>query len=159
MLSSPALEAIYAPRTAKVFLELLTITHADLASTIRLVNDRVDIVSRSNTYTAFPFECRLVPDRDGELPQAEISCDNVSRTLIQQIRTLEAPPQISVEVILADTPDTIEMGPYEFTVTQAVYDAATITLSLAFENILAEPYPSGIFSPANFAGLFQAVAS
>lgn len=157
-LSDPALAAIYAPRTDEVFLELITISHPDLATPQRLVNDRVDIVSRGETYTAFPFEARLQPSRDGELPTADLVSASTAE-LVDLVRSLEAPPDVAVELIMASSPDTVEQGPFNFTATEASYDATSITLQLAFEALLSEPYPSGIFSPATFPGMFQSVTS
>ena len=156
-ISAACLAAIYAPQTAKVFVDLLTIEHEDWASTIRLARDRVDVVSRGNTYTAFPFDAQLVAERAEELPKAEISVGFFTAEMIAAIRSISTPPTVSIEVVLADAPDTVEVSVLGLQATQCTYDRNGFVLTLEAEPLLSEPYPHGIFSPAGFPGIFKAV--
>lgn len=156
-LTSATRAALYAPQTGKVLLHLLTIDHADMAAPVRLVDDLVDIVSRGDTYTAFPFEAALPVDTDGEVPQLEITCDAVTRELIVEIRSIATPATMTLEVVAADSPDDVEAGPYVFDVVSAQYDATEITLRLTYEPLTVEPFPALIFNPHDFPLLFQAV--
>jgi len=157
-LSTAWLEAIHAETTDKVFLHLLTITHADLTTPIRLTDDRADIVSRSNTYTAFPFSISLPPSIENEVPSVRLVIGNVSRELMDEIRTITTPPTISLELISHDAPDTVEIGPLDFKLKSADYDAQTIEASIGFEeDFLTEPFPAARFTPQGFPALFAGV--
>jgi hypothetical protein len=154
-LSSTARASIFAQETAEVWLFLLTITHPQLDQTLRFVNNLTDIVSRGQTYLGGPFEL-VLPDEvdEDQPPRVSISIDNVDRTIVEALRSISGAPAITLEIILASSPDTVEAGPFDFTLRDATGDAVAVTGTLAFEDLLSEPYPAGTFSPANFPGLF-----
>lgn len=157
--STAARAALYAPQTAQAFLHLVTVEHDDLVTPIRLVDNLTDIVSGGDTYTAFPIRVVLPPDVPGELPQLDLVVDAVDQTIIAAIRSIATPPTITIEVIMASTPDVIECGPFVFDATSVEYNAAELRFRLEVERILTEPYPAGLFTPGHFPMLFQAVAA
>ncbi len=157
-LSSDVLTAIHAQTTDKAFLNLLTIDHDDLPSPLRLVDNTENVTSRGNVYTAFPFRAALPPETENEVPRVQIMICNVDRSLMDEIRALVSPPSITLEVILASTPDTVEVGPFSFVMKSVDYDQVTIESTIGFEeDFLTEPFPAGRFSPTDFPGLFASV--
>lgn len=157
-LSSPALAAIYAQETREVFLELLTITHAALPSPIRLVNNPTDVTSRGNVYIRFPFLMRFHADQNEEIPNAELQTDNVSQELLVALRAISGRAIVVAEMVLASSPDVVEYGPMTYKLIGFAGDATQLTLTLSYEPLTSEPYPSGIFNPTDWPGLFNAVA-
>ena len=156
-LSNPALAAIYSQETSAVFLELLTIDHPDLSQPIRLCTDVIDHVSRGNTYTAFPCQVVLPPDQDGELPTVDLVVENVTRALVDGLRSISTPATITIETVLASSPDVVEVGPLTCACRASQWSRDTVRLSLSFQPIAAEPFPAGVYSPSLFPGLFRAV--
>ena len=156
--SGTARASLYAPRTAEVWLHLVTIDHDDLATPIRLCDNLTDIVSRGNTYTAFPIRPVLPPDVATEIPAIDLVIDAVDRSIIQMVRSISTPPSVSIEVILASSPNTVEAGPFLFEAAVAEYGDREVRLRLEAERLLTEPYPAGLFTPSHFPMLFQAVA-
>ncbi|MBU0598807.1 DUF1833 domain-containing protein [Patescibacteria group bacterium] len=154
-LSLTARQAIFAQETAEVFLLLLTIDHDDLDAAIRVVNNAENITSNSLEYQAFPFEMNLPDDTEDALSQVTLTICNVDRQIVQAVRSISSPPTVTLNVILASDPDTVEAGPFEFTMKSADYDALTVTGSLAAEDILNEPFPADRYTPNLFPGLFQ----
>ena len=146
--------AVYKQQTGEAPMFLLEIDHADLAVPLRFVNNTEDVTSDSNVYTAFPFEISLPSDREDQLPTVVLAIDNIDRTLVETIRNISSPPTASVSVIMASDPDTIEAGPYEFTIKDASYTAEVVTSTLAFEDILNEAFPGDSFTPNHFVALF-----
>ena len=155
--STAARAALYAPQTAAVFLHLLTIDHDDMPSPVRFVDNLTDIVSNGDTYTAFPFRAVLPADVDNELPQLDLIVDNVTRELVDEVRSIATPATVSIDVVIADDPYTIEAGPFLMEVVTAVYTATEMKLTLTGERLLNEPYPVGLFTPLLFPLLFNAV--
>lgn len=155
--SAAAREALYGAQTAEVFLHLLVIDHADLVAPIRLVNNTENIVSAGNTYTAFPFEVNLPPDQEGELPRVQLVVDNVTQLLVEEVRSISSPFTVSLSVVMASAPDTVEAGPFEFEAKSAEYDVQRMVFTLAYESLLQEPFPYLSYTPSNYPGLFQAV--
>lgn len=157
--STTARAALYAPSTEQVFLHLVTIDHDDLVTPFRLVDNLTDIVSDGDTFTAFPIRVVLPPDVPGELPQLDLVVDAVDQTVIAAIRAIATPPTITINVVMASTPDVVECGPFVYEATAVEYNATELRFRLEVERILTEPYPAGLFTPTAFPMLFQAVAS
>lgn len=153
--SLPVLQSALAAETDEVYLVLLEIDHADLGSPLRFVNNNVDITSNGDLYTGFPFEAILPDDAEDKEPTAEIRIDNVSRELMDEVRSLTSPPTMTLSVILESSPNTIEWGPLEFDTRGVTYDAQAIRFRLAYSTFIREPFPYIAFDSTNFAGLFQ----
>lgn len=156
--STEARAALYAQQTRAVFLSLLTIDHEDMATPVRYVNDLVDIVSRGETYRAFPINPPMPASVPGELQQVEFVVDNINREMIATIRGISTPATITEELILASTPDVVQAGPWALDLIGAVYDAYQIKLTVASEALWNEPYPHGLMTPPLFPSLFKSVA-
>lgn len=155
--SSPAMQSLMAARTAKVWLHLLTIMDSELNVIKRMVDNTTNITSRGNVFERFAFKPQIPAESEGSMPKVEIMIDNVGQELTATIETLVAPPVIYLEVILADTPDVIERGPFKFKLRSVSYNRLTIRSELTYEELTAEPYPYKRFTPTAFPGLFNAV--
>ena len=153
-LTLTAKQAIYAPQTSQVFLSLLEINHPDLLSPLRFVNNSKDVTSRSNVYLAYPFLIDLPEESAERISQVTLQIDNVDRAIVQAIRPLTSKPTIALEEILASSPDTVEAGPFLFSLENVRYNALVIEGNLAFEDILNESFPGESFTPATHPGLF-----
>ena len=153
-LSATAQLAAYSQETSEVFLILLEIDHADLAVPIRVVNNSVDIVSNLETYTAYPFQINPPAEREGKVTNAQLTIDNVTQELTIAFRSLTSPPPITMSVILADSPDVVELGPLEFIVREITYNSQTIQAELVYEDRLDIEVPGLSYTPQYFPGLF-----
>lgn len=156
-LSSNARAALYAAQTAEVFLQLLTIEHDDLVAPIRLVDNTEAIVSAGETFDPFPFRIVLPAETDTELPTVELVVDNVSRELLEEVRSISTPFTVTLEIVLASDPDTVEAGPFLFESRSASYDVQTLRFELGAETFMTEPFPADIYTPTTYPGLFEGV--
>lgn len=156
MTYSPAfVEAVVSQNTDEVFLFLLTLSHVDLPVPIRVVNNTEDVVSVGNTYTAFPFNLVLPQDDGDTLPQVVISLSNVSLEFIDEIRALNGALDVRLDVILASSPDTIEMSISGMKTYTINYDAQNMEAICQVEDVLNMTFPSELYLPSNFPGLFK----
>lgn len=153
-LSTAAKQAIFAQETAQAALCLLTITGTGIGVPLRFVNNQVDVVSRGNSYLGVAFMVSLPDERDDSPARVTISLDNVDRALVSAIRTLTVAPTITLEVVFSAALDTVEAGPFAFTLRNVDYTADTISGELRFEDFLNESFPADSFTPNNFPGLF-----
>lgn len=153
-LSSVARGAMFDEETDDGLLALLTIDHADLATPIRVVHDQVDVVSRGNTFTAFPFELILPTQEADSPPVARLTIDNVSREIAQTLRSVSSAPSVLIEVVRIKDTETLELSYPLLSLRNVRYDALKVTGDLVSEDLQLEPYPAHTFSPANFPGLF-----
>lgn len=151
-LSAAAIASLNAQQSGEVWLVLLTISNPGI-TTIRVVNNTEDIVSRGNTYQAFPFEIEL-PGQDPDTPaSARLRIDNVDKRIVEAVRSITTPPQITIEVVLASQPDTVEIGYSNLTLRSVEYDVNSVRGELTFESIFSEPVTLTI-TPNRFPGLF-----
>jgi hypothetical protein len=136
------------------FLLLLTITHSIIPEgSIYIVANNESIVSRGNTYIAYPFEIELPTDGE-EAPTCKISIGNVDRRIGAVIEMLKDPPTVTIEVVLASTPDDVERAWSNFSLTDVTWDAMRMSGTIRQIAMHEEPWPGVIVAPNNFPGLF-----
>ena len=136
-------------------LVILKIDHADLSAPIRVVNNKVDITSGGDVYSAFPFEIRLPDSLEDAPPRARLRIDNISREIGQAIRDMTSAADVTIEVVRQDAPDTIEVSWPVMRLTNVRFDFLSVEGDLEFEDLSREPYPFLSFSPAEFPGVVQ----
>lgn len=156
--------AISGSESGEIAVVLLTISHPSLAEPIRLSSDptarisdvplRYGTISRSQTYTFFPFVFQWPDDVGERAPVATIQLENVSRELIALIRSADSRATVSMELVLASSPSIVEQACPIFDLNNVSYNADTISLELSMDSYSTEPYPAGRFNPAGFPGLF-----
>jgi hypothetical protein len=153
-LSAAAARAIIARETAEVFLACLTISGPGLP-TLRCVNDTQPLVRASGTFYPYPFEVLLPEDTDAAAPTARLRVDNIDREVTRALDEYSGVPQVTLEIVLASSPDTVEMGPFEFSILSVDYDAVVITATLGYEeDFLNQAVPAQSYTPTSSPGLF-----
>jgi len=140
--------------TDEVILELLTISHEDFSSDLRLVRNNENIVSQGDTFIASQFDLTWPQDREGEAPRASLKHQNISRELVAVIRGIRTPPSITMQVILASDPNTVQFEVTGMVIGKMDYDANTIQFELTFEIFSQTQFPGKTFNPAKWTGLF-----
>lgn len=154
-LSTTALQSVLSQETGEVWLATLKIDHADMATPIRVVNNTEDIVRADGTYIAFAFDITIPGDTEEEVPEVRLKIDNVDRMIVDEIRSLVGPPDVTLEIILASSPDTVEAGPFNFKLQDVSYNDLTVSGRLGYEtDILNEPFPAISFTPNTAQGIF-----
>lgn len=153
-LTATAAQAILARETGEVFLACLTITGAGL-DTIRIVNNTQPLVRTEGTYTPYPFEAVLPEDTDAAQPQVQIRVDNVDRAVTRRLRDYEGIPKVTLEIVLASSPNEVEVGPLEFSLQATDVDQFTVAGMLGYEeDFLNQAVPAQSYTPSNSAGIF-----
>lgn len=152
--SPSALQAMLARETDEVFLVCMRVSHSSFA-TIRIVNNTENIVRSDGTYLAFPFSLVLPQDTEDAIPSVTVQFDNIDEMILDAIRTVSGRPAVSFDVVLASSPNTVEAGPFNFSLLNAQYDRKIVTCTLGFEeDILNQTVPKGQYTPSNSPGLF-----
>lgn len=151
---SPALLAqLYAQESDVPFLMLVTLTHSSF-SPIRLVNNSENIVSNGETFTAFPMRIRLPMDDGESTREVSIEFDNVSLTLIDELRTVTTPIDVKVDMILASNPDDIQISLDELKMRNVTYNKQIVSARLYLDSFLNVELTSERYSPKLYPGLF-----
>lgn len=153
-LSNNLLAQLYNQNSDDPFLTLIELDHATFPDTIRLVNNTVDIVSRGNTYTAFPVEITLPADDGTTIRSVNITFDNVSLELIDEFRQVTNPIDTKLEMVLASDPDTVEIELAELKISNISYNAQTVSAELFLDDFLNTELSSEKYTPTLYPGLF-----
>lgn len=157
-LSAAARQSMFAQEGgAAVFLVLLEITGPGIVTPIRVVNDMQNVTHGGDLYLAAAFIISLPTEQEEIAQQVRLRIDNVDQSIVEGVRLLTGPPTVTMTVVLAATPDTIEAGPFTFTLRNAEYNAFEVVGTLAYEDILSESYPEDAFTPALFPGMYRDV--
>jgi hypothetical protein len=134
-------------------LVLLEIAHDSLDGSIKLVNNKVNIMHDGEEYIGFPFEIILPDSKEATPPTAKIRIDNVSREIGQAIRLISTPPLVTIKVVRQETLDVIEAEFSGMYLTNVSYDAMSVDADLMFEDLTREPFPAYTFNPSNYRGV------
>lgn len=160
-LSNTMLEAMTAGQSGTPTLVLLTITHPDLETPLRIVNNTENVTSGGNTFTGMGFEIALPDNSEGAAPRARLRIDNTSQWLTPTIRGLSGQFQVTIEIaipsnIAASPPEynNVEVSFLPMDLVDVQWDAATVEGSLTYENIANNKFPAGSFTPYDFPGMF-----
>jgi hypothetical protein len=155
-LSAPVKAGMLAGITDEGLIPLIVIDHADWAAPIRLSGDRVDTVSRGETYTATPFELSLPDDIDGRPRSAQLALVDLSRGLTAALRTARGAPTVAIELVRLADPDSLEASFSGLRIQEPAWASPepTITMRLVGGASGEERFPQARFVPSRWPGLF-----
>lgn len=152
-LSNALLTEIFGQTSSDPYLMLVTLTHASF-SPVRLVNNTENIISRGDTYVAFPMNIRL-PGDDGEsLREVTIDFDNVSRELIDELRSVTTAIDVKIETVLASDPDQVQTSLEDLKMRGVTYDLSKVSAKLFMDNFLNTALSSEKYDPQRYPGIF-----
>lgn len=156
--------ALFDQESGEVPVFLLTITHPDLDQPIYLTTDATErlgtapltygTVSRGVTFLYAGIDVTIPDEQDKSPPVSKLTIANVTRDLVPLARSVNTPPAVRIEAVLASALDDVEMSWPSLDMSNLTYDAATLQFDLTMDALVTEPFPAGSFSPAYFPGLF-----
>lgn len=155
--SAQAVTALLAAQSGDPFLILVRISHPDISPDIRVTSDGVDTLSNGETFVAYPFSIKLPSDTEEREPKAFLQISNVDRSIVKALREAaqDPPPSVTMQIVMASTPDTIEANFPDFDLVNGQYNLSMVTGELGVERMLLEPYPVARFTPGRFPGMFS----
>lgn len=168
-LTATAIRAMYAQQTDEELIMLVTITDpTDVNNPIRLcdnytgrlsISTDTEIIygtnSRDHDYFFLPLQIGLPQEQDTGLGQCTLNLNYVTSEAVILIREkLTKPTDVTIELVLASDPDTVEARFNGFSITGATYNADQVSLSLSMVSLSREPFPCYNFTPSTFPGLF-----
>ena len=153
-LSNQLLAQLFAQGSGDPFLTLVTLSHASFSAPIRLVNNSVNIISRGDTYLAFPMKIKLPMDDGESAREVSIEFDNVSQYLLDGFRSVTTEIGVKIEMILASLPNDVQMSLEELKISSVSYSATRVSAKLMMDSFLHTEMTSEKYGPSNFRGLF-----
>mgnify|MGYP001256328703 CR=1 FL=1 len=153
-LSIAARNALYASETGEGFAVLLTLSHPQLETPLRVAGADAAIASRGDNFVPYPFRLTLPDDAERQSPEARLVIDNVDRQIILALRNLDTAPQVTIEIVRLGDPDVVEARFDSFRLGQVSYDKQLVEGILSLEDFTMEPFPAYSFTPGHFPGIF-----
>ncbi len=135
-----------------VFITLLTFSLQGY-NPIRVCNNTVDVTSRGEVFSAYPFQITLPNDNSEQLPSVTLRIDNITGLLIEYLRRLEQPPTLLLEIVTNINFDVVEKAVGFLKLTQIGYNALEVTGQLILDNFLSRGFGSE-YDPVQFPALF-----
>jgi hypothetical protein len=152
-LSPELLAQLFTQESNDPFLTLITLTHESF-STIRLVNNSVDIVSRGETFSAFPVKITLPVDDGESAREVRMEFDNVGLEILDEIRSVTTPIGVKLEMVLASIPDAVQIELGELAIHQINYNKSRISAVLIMDGFLNTEITSEKYVPSIYPGIF-----
>lgn len=105
--SDRAKRASRARETPDVFTILLDFEHPTFQFPFRLAHNTEPVLSNGKVYKAFPFRLRL-PSETDRSPEARLQIANVDQEIGKILDGITTPIDVTMTLVLAETPDIIE---------------------------------------------------
>jgi hypothetical protein len=157
-------EALFSQESSEVPIFLLTITHPALATPIHLSTDPTERYStdplmyrtrsRGIDFLFAGIDVTIPDEQDKSPPNSKLTIANVTRDIIPLARSINSPPAVKIEAVLASALNTVEITFPQLDMSNLQYDANQLVFDLTMDALMTEPYPSGNFSAPYFPGLF-----
>lgn len=163
VLSEAGSRAVNASETDEIYIQLLTLTHDTLLEPIRVCDDPKEmlivgqrgVTSRGDDFVFLPFQLVRPGQADDYIPAGRLTIDNVSREIIQAVRSINTAVKVKMEIVLASNPDIVELAVEGFYLRNITADQMVVTGELTLRQFDTEPFPKGRFTPSKFPGLFS----
>lgn len=153
--SAEYLRQALAQQTSDTVLAYLLIEHPSLAAPIRIVNHLKAVTRSDGVYQPFPFQVPEPEQAEGQIPQVKVIIDNVDTQINDALEGLSDYPTITFFATLLSTPDTVESGPYMFSLKNIQGDEHSLSGTLGFEDdVFAQQAPGQNYLPSNSPGMF-----
>jgi len=157
--------AAYSQETDVAVIVLITLSTPELPDAIRVCNVPVEkfadlgdnvygVTSNSQRYLFLPFDITLPQDDKTGAVSARLTIDNVNRQIVQYARQTRKALNVSIQVVLSNNLDYVELEYNDFKLTNVSYDGFSVEGDLTVDYLGLEPFPAGRFTPSGFPGLF-----
>ena len=150
-------DILYAQETGYTFVHLLTVTmyrNNGTTQIYRFCDQYVDLISRGNLFEKASFRLNLGSDNSENIPTVSLEFDSGDRQIIRELRKNDRSPDITLEVVIGETPDIVEIGPVEYQLESFDFKDSSVSMRLTVEPVLNEPIPSLKWTPTSAPGLF-----
>ncbi len=146
--------SLLSERTGEVWLVVLELSHADLGTPIRLVNNTEGVTYGGDAYTASRFDIVLPTERRGQEPRGTFQADDTTGLIATDLRSVTTPLTGTYAVILASALGTDQIGPVTFELRDVTYGLQAVAGAVVPEPALTETWPQHAMDPSNALGLY-----
>ena len=130
---------------------LITISHSQLVTPLRLAVSYVNVVSRGNTFLCYPGMSVAFPDDElDKPPAARIRMEDVDKAILTSLRGLDPTDSvyITIEIVLSDDLNVSQLPPFTGRITSVNYDSNSIEGDIRTDDLLGVGGPALSYTPA-----------
>jgi hypothetical protein len=156
-LSASAIAKLQSEIVDVAFLWLVTISHPDLPTPLRMVRDYVPLTSRGNLFTPYPhMDIGFPHDGEDQPPRQVIVLEDVGQVFTPALRTLATttPPTMLIELVMEGDVNTVQDS-WTAEIREAHGDGVSIEAELRTDEMLGVGAPSISYTPSLFPGMFK----
>ena len=163
-LSLAALQSMSAEETGEVWLALVSFKHADIPETIFgpagalhfvMNNESITVPSRGNlVFHPLWMDVRIMSSEPDRQAEAVIRVDAVDQILFGALESLQTPPTVDIEYVLASDVDTVVTSNLNLTLQSAKWTLGSLEATLIGLDYLNELVPGVMMSRRNTPNLF-----
>ena len=141
------------PETDRIPLVLLKLECVSWTSPIRIVGNTSSITTSEGEYEAYGLSF-TAPTEGSQDVVASVIIEDITRYLMAFFRSTNKPISLEASIIFADSPNVVELGPWDFQVNVASFSGYNVSLDLIKPNILKNSMSSFVLDPIDFPGLY-----
>jgi hypothetical protein len=153
-LSPELLAQLFSQESNDPFLMLVTLNHSSMPQPLYFCANAVEVISNGITFLPFPVKIVLAPDDGESSREIQMIFDNVSREIIDELRTVTDPIEVQIDMVLASNPNYIQLSILDLKIKSINYDRQKINAKLYLDNFLTVGLPSEKYVPSQYKGLF-----
>lgn len=154
-LSTDAKKLIHSVNANELPIVLLEISHADLVTPVRVVNDNSDVVHNGDTFLALAFRITMPDDLKESPPRASLAVDNIGKELVSWLEMSNGGEGATCRMIqiLRSNPNVVE---WETTLNlnNVGMNSREVSGNLGYEDLLNRPGLPIVYRPDVAPGLF-----
>ena len=126
---------------------LLSFEHPSFDA-IRMCSNDTPIVSRGNQYSPVPFlDVKLAPSQPGQVPMVDFTVGVNDQSVVAALRQIDESPTVTLEVVLAEAPDTVQKAVKNLRMEQVEMGMLRIKMSLGVFPLFQVIYPRLAYTP------------
>jgi len=141
---------MFEQQTGEVEVLLVTITHPDLASPVRVTSDPTERLSVEPLVYGtksvgleyqFVLMSAITPDdQKGVPPRTALVFDNIDADMVALARSFTKPASADLAVVFASAPDFVTQSYKGLRIVKVSYNEASVTFDLSREPLVSEPF-------------------
>jgi hypothetical protein len=147
--------------TSAAILVALKFVHVSSGTIVQIVDNTEDISINGDLFVACGFDLSPPQDKEEDVRSAKVTINNADQFMTSFVRGLSG--NVTAEIIIV-TPSNLSTEPKQFNnieyqwlpirVTSIQYNSSTIEMTLIMDPLSLKQFPSVVYDPYNFPGLF-----
>ncbi|BCW88055.1 hypothetical protein sos41_11930 [Alphaproteobacteria bacterium SO-S41] len=139
---------------ADPIIALAIVSHPNLDPPVRVAANGEDVESNGETFFGWPWQLKRPDEGEDAANEAEVTIDNIDPAIVTALIGSIVKPEITIQLILASSPDDVEQELASFKLTDIRFDGLWIKGTLSLPDLRVAPVCCKSFTPSVTPGVF-----